>query len=129
MRKINTLAELRAEQQLLRLRKTYLETEIKKGFAEIKEDLAPLKLLTKGAKDMLVNKDHSILGASAGLAADLLTRNTFVKNSGFLAKLIVPLLVKNAASNIVDNNKERVTGWIETLIEKFTNKKPAEENA
>lgn len=129
MRRINTLAELKAEQKVLRLRRTYLEAEIKKDFQGIKEDLEPLRLLTKGAKSVLVSKNNSILGTSAGLAADFITKNTLLRNSGFLTKLIVPFLIKNATSNIVEENKSKVADWVEGLISKFTNKKPADENA
>lgn len=121
MKRINTLAELKAEQKVLRLRKTYLEAEMKKDFEGIKEDLAPLKLLT--------SNNNSLLGTSAGMAADFITSNTLVKNSGMLMKLIVPFLVKNATSNIVENNKSKVVGWVEGIISKFTHKHTADENA
>lgn len=128
MRRINTLADLRAEKKELLLRKIYLEAEIKKDIEEIKTDLEPLRLLAKGAKGILSSKNNSILGSSAGLAADFITKHTLLKNSGFLAKLIIPFLVKNVTSNIVENNKSKVVSWVENLVSKFTNKKTSEEH-
>ncbi len=123
MRRINTLAELKAEQKALKIKKAMLEAEIKKDFAEIKEDLEPLRLLTKGAKQVLSSKNNGILGGSAGMIADFITKNALLRNSGFLARFILPHLAKNVTSNYVEDNKSQITDWIGNLISKFTRKK------
>jgi len=121
--KINTLAELKTEQEKLRSRKVILESEIKNNFEEIKAELAPLKLLTKNAGKILVSKDNGILGNSLGYIADFLTRNVLLKNSGFITRLVVPYLVKNSTSNLVENNKSRIVGWVVSAISKLGKKK------
>lgn len=123
MRTINTIEELKAERQRLYMRKALLETEIKNDFNEIKEDLKPLQLLTKGAGKLLSSKDNTIAGSSAGFLTELIVKKVILKNSGFLMKLIVPYLAKNLASNVVEDNKPKISGWITELLSKFMGKK------
>jgi|ERR1043165_1314721 hypothetical protein len=129
MRKINTLAELKAEQKALRIRKADLESDIRKDIDEIKTDLEPLMMVSKGIKNMLSSKDNSIMGASAGTAANFIAKNTIFRNSGFITRLIMPFFVKNITSNVVENNKSQIVDWVENLISKFTKKDKVEESA
>lgn len=123
MMKINSLAELKAEQKKLRLRKVFLETEITTNLEKVKAEFEPLKLLTKSAGDVLVNKNNGILGNSLGSVANFLTKNVLLKNSGFITRMIVPYLVKNSTSNLVENNKSEIVDWLGNLVSKFVNKK------
>lgn len=125
MTKINTLSDLKAEQQNLRFRKIFLESEIKKDLDYIKAELEPLKLLTKGAEKILISKDNGILGNSLGYIADFVTKNVLLKNSGFITRLIIPYLVKKSTSNLVENNKSKIVGWVGNLVSKFANKNTA----
>jgi hypothetical protein len=119
MRTINTLAELRAERQRLKVHKVFLEAEIKKDVQDIKKQFAPLTLITKG----LSSKDNSAFGSGVGAITDLLLKNVVLKNSGFLTKMIVPFIAKNAASNFAEEHKTEVFSWIEGLISKFRKKR------
>ena len=123
MRTINTIEELRAERQRLYMRKALLETEIRNDYNEIKEDLKPVILLTKGAGKLLSSKDNSIAGNSVGYLTELIVKKVVLKNSGFLMRLIVPYLAKNLASNVVEDNKPTIASWITGLVSKFMNKK------
>jgi hypothetical protein len=122
MRTINTLAELKQERQRLYLHKAFLETEIKNDLNDIKEQLKPLRILTKGAVKMLSSKENGIVGNSVGYLTDLIVKNVVMRKSGFLAKLIVPYLAKNVASNIAEENKPTIVHWIEDLISRFRQK-------
>ncbi|MCW3086191.1 MAG: hypothetical protein JWP12_3557 [Bacteroidetes bacterium] len=127
MRRINTLAELRFEQRALRSKAADLEIVIQNDLQEIKAMFRPLQLVTSGAEKVLTSHNNGILGNSAGLIADFLTRKVLLKNSGFLTKLIVPLLVKNVTSNVVDNNKETIVDWVGGLISRFKDRKKERE--
>jgi hypothetical protein len=123
MRTINTLAELKEERRRLYMKKALLETDITNNFNQIKEDLKPLQVLTKGVGKFLSSKDNSVLGSSAGFLTELLVKKVVLRNSNFITKLIVPFLAKNVASNVAEDNKSMITGWISDLIAKFTHKK------
>jgi len=125
MKTINTLAELKQERQRLILHKTFLETEIKNDFNAIKEQLKPLQLITKGAGSLLSSKDNGIIGNSVGYLTGIIVKNVVMRKSGFLAKLIVPYIAKNLASNIAEENKPKITHWIEELIARFSQRRTA----
>lgn len=129
MTKISTLAELKAEQNRLRFQKLFLETEIKKEFDELKSELAPLKLITKSAGKILLSKDNGILGNSLGYIADFVTKNVFLKNSGFLTRLIVPYLIKNSTGKLVEQNKSKIVDWVSRLVSKLERKKSSISNS
>jgi hypothetical protein len=128
MRTINTLAELKEERLRLQMRKTFLEAEIKTNFNEIKEQLKPLKLVAKGATKFFAGKDHSVAGDTAGYLTNVLVKEVLLKNAGYLSRLVLPYLAKNVATNAVDDNKAKISDWIQGIIAKFTHKK-AEANA
>jgi hypothetical protein len=127
MAKINTLEDLRAEQRNLAARRVFLEGEMKAEFAQLKADLEPLVVLTNGAKKLVMRENGGILGNSFGWLAGEATKKFFVRNAGFLTRMIVPYLVKTTTGNIVEENKSKIAGWIGTLISKFTRQKTAEE--
>src|SRR3954468_22631996 len=122
MRRINTLAELKAEKKALMLRRAELEVEMKKDLEEIREDLKPVLAIAKGAKSFLSSKDNGVLGKSAGTAADFIAKHTLFKNSGFITKLIMPFLVKNITSNVVNDNKSQIIDWVDNLLSKIRHK-------
>jgi hypothetical protein len=123
MKTINTLAELKLERQRLKMRKAFLETEIKNDFNEIKEKLKPVQLLANGAGKFLSSKDNSVVGNSVGYLTDMLVKKVILKNSGFLARLVIPYLAKNVASNVAEENKPKIADWISGLIERFAHKR------
>lgn len=121
--KINSLADLKIEQKRLNQRKVVLETDIINGFEKFKEELEPLRSFTKSAGNILVSKNNGILGNSLGSIANFITKNVLLKNSGFITRLIVPYLVKNSTSTLVENNKSKIVDWVGTVISRFANKK------
>ena len=127
MKRINTLAELKAEQRVLRLQKMELELVIKKDINELKAEMEPLRLLTRSAGKMLSSPDNSLLSGSFGSVAEFLTRNVLLRNAGLLKRLILPYLVKNTTSNLVEDNKSKIVDWIGGLINRFANRKTAHE--
>jgi hypothetical protein len=122
MRRINSLAELKLEQKRLKSRRVFLEQEIKKDFKEMKEEITPINMLHLGAKKTLLNENSALLGSSVGLLAKLITRKA-LKNSGFLSRIIVPLLIKNVSSNLVEKNKFKIASWIGEVVSKLKDKK------
>lgn len=126
MKRIDTLEDLKAERKRLLYRKMNLEREIKNDFREIKQSFEPLQLLTTGAKKTLVNEGNHILSNSMGEVANFLAKTT-LKNSGFLSRLVVPFLVKNVTSNLVENHKSTIINWLGAIAAKVSGKKPVKE--
>jgi glutathionyl-hydroquinone reductase len=122
MKKISSLEELRAEQNKLYLKRTLLEAEIKQQFQEIKSDFEPIMAFTKDAKQVLSKQDNGILSKSIGGVAKFVAEKVLLRKSSFLTRLIVPHLVKNTTSNIVENNKSDIINWVSKLFSKIVHK-------
>lgn len=123
MKRIDTLQELRAERIRLLSRRYELEEAIKQDVKELKAGIAPVLAFSQGAGSFFSGKNNSILGSSAGFLIDLLMKSVVLRNAGFVTRLVVPFLMKFAASGYVNNHKEEVLGWIGRMINKFRGKK------
>lgn len=128
MKKIDTLEELRAERIRLRARKLELESDIRLVFAEIKSDLQPLNMIKNGAASLFSNRtEGDIVGNTAGMITNFLLRNVLLRNSGFITRLVLPFLARNATANYVSEHKTKITDWLLHLYEKIR-KKPEEKH-
>jgi hypothetical protein len=106
---INTYEDLLIEkqrlQELLRVQKEIIRQDLN----EIKEELAPVKsaisfigkFTTKGTGNPLVN-------GTMNTVIDLVVRKLVLGRAGWLTKLVVPLLVKNYTSHVIDENKDSI---------------------
>lgn len=126
MKRIDTLEDLKAERKRLLYRRMNLEREIKNDFQEIKQMLGPLQLITSGAKKALVSDNNDMLSNSVGQVTNFLAK-TALKNSGLLPRIIVPFLIKNVTSNLIEKNKVSIVNWLGDIVSKITGKKVAEE--
>jgi hypothetical protein len=122
MRRINTLSELRAEQVRLKTRRRFLEAEIKKEFRELKESMEPMNIIGSSAKKSLASENSSLLSSSVGNLANFLVKVT-LKRSGIIPRLVVPFLVRNVASGLVEKNKAKVVSWLGGLVTRFAEKR------
>ncbi|HKR06281.1 MAG TPA: hypothetical protein VJY62_16715 [Bacteroidia bacterium] len=122
MKKINTLAELKAEKIYLRQKQFQLEAEIKNNFNSLKESFAPLQLVTDGASKMLVNRNHGLVNDTVGILVDFVLKNILLRKSGFILRLILPFIARNTANNLLMDNKKKILGWIGELILKTRRK-------
>lgn len=123
MRKIENLAQLKAEQKRLRAKREMLEVEIENNFNEIKHDLSPLALINKGAKKALVSDQFGIVNTSVGGIIDFLLKKVLLRNSGLITRLVIPFLAKNLSRNYVHDNKTKILGWFGSLITNLGKKK------
>ncbi len=120
------MAELKAERKRLSLRRAFLEAEIKQEFKELKKSFEPMKLLAKGAEDTLGDSENHLLGNSVGSVVKFLAK-TSLRRSGYISRLVVPYLARNAASSFVENNKGKILGWLEILASRLYHKKAAKD--
>lgn len=127
MNKPRTYNELLAEKARLKLLLAEQKEIIHQDFNEIKTELEPVRRIFTQAKK-LFSKDAGggLLTLGTDKLIDLLVRRVLLAKSGWLAKLVVPLLAKNYTSHIVDDNKGKIMNWIFSLF-KRKNKNPGEE--
>ena len=127
MNKIDSLADLRTERFRLRQKSFLLEEEIKNNFNELKSSFAPLQLIKDGAANMFVNNNNGMMNTGISSIVGFLMRTVFLRNAGFITRLIVPFLAKNTANNFVADNKTKILGWMSDLFLKAVKKKKTED--
>lgn len=123
MKKVETLFELREERKRLLQKKRLLEARIENDFAIIKESLSPVKLVAEGISKTFVNRHPDLVSNIVALISDIILKKWALKKSGFLTRLLVPIIARNTVSNLIHNNKTKILGWLGEQILKLDNRK------
>lgn len=124
MNKPRTYNELLAEKARLKLLLTEQKQIIHDDFTEIKNELEPVRRVLGQVKKVFSKETGGgLLTLGADKLIDLLIKRVLLARSGWLAKLIVPVLAKNYTSHIVDDNKGKIMNWIFSLFKGRKNKK------
>ena len=104
MKSITNYEELRAEQKRLKEFLSVKKEHIRIDIQEIKEELRPALAVTRVISDLLIgssNSKNTLVKTGTNITVDLALRRA-LSNSNFLVKLLVPGLVKNYSSHLVD---------------------------
>jgi len=123
MKRINTIAELKQERIRLMQLQLNLEVEIESDFKELKHSFSPSRLVPAGISRLVTSNNHGILNESVSMLVDLLIRRGLLRNAGFISRLVVPMLARNAAGNLISDNKTKIINWLGDLISKKKNKR------
>lgn len=100
---ITNYNELRAEQKRLKEFLALKKEHIREGIQEIKEEFKPALAIANVVSEMLIGSSSkpSLVKTGATVTVDLALRKV-LSNSNFLVRLLVPGLVKNYTSHIMD---------------------------
>lgn len=111
MKKISNLHDLLAEKQRLKQKLELLKRDMNAEVTEIKEKVKPvlriIAFLTGGTAVAAATNGHksSLLKAGANLGVDLLVGSK-LKKAGWLAKMIVPPLLRGISSSVINRFKK-----------------------
>lgn len=100
---ITNYDELRAEQKRLKEFLALKKEHIREDIQEIKEEFKPALAIANVVSEMLIGSSSkpSLVKTGATVTVDLALRKV-LSNSNFLVRLLVPGLVKNYTSHIMD---------------------------
>jgi len=120
MANITTYNELVEEkkrlEELLKAQKQLLRADVE----AIKAQLHPVKAAIDTLKKFTTrDRTNLLLTMGSDAVINLVVKNFLLKKTGWLTKLMVPLLVKNYASHVVNENKEK---WFQKLFSWVGNK-------
>ena len=105
MNRINNYDELVAAQIMTQTIIADKKRMIHERVEDLKEKVAPLFLVLP-ALNVFKKKDaqsSSVLKTGASVAIDLLIGQRLMKNSGWIARLLVPMLLKTVSSRVIEN--------------------------
>lgn len=121
---IQTIDDLRAERARLHNQMQLSKIGMRNEIAAIKEELNPARQAVGVLNDVLTSPKKGLLTLGIGLGVDIVLRRTILARAGWLPKLVVPFLVRNAATNIVQKNGKSIVEkglvWLKNATEKPT---------
>lgn len=119
---IRTIDDLRAERARLYNQIQLSKISMRNEMTAIKEELNPARQAVGVLNDVLTSPQKGLLTLGIGLGVDIVLRRTILARAGWLTKLVVPFLVRNAATNILQKNGkgivEKSLVWIKNATEK-----------
>lgn len=118
---IRNYEDLLAEEQRLLMQIKMQEVKIKEDLAGLKESLKPvgnvLKVVSK-----LTTRDQTgpILNFGLDFGVDLLIRRILLARAGWLTKIVIPYIVKNYSSHLINEEKRaRLSKKIQDIFKKI----------
>jgi len=115
MNKITNYEELLREKERLELKLEVHKSAVRMHVYEIKRKLNPIKnVLSFFSNFTAPAGSNTLIGSGIGFSLELLIRKLFFSRTGWIAKLVGPVLLKNFSANVVKKNKD-------TLIKKVKN--------
>lgn len=118
---IRNYEDLLAEEQRLLMHIKMQEVKIKEDLAGLKESLKPvgnvLKVVSK-----LTTRDQTgpILNFGLDFGVDLLIRRILLARAGWLTKIVIPYIVKNYSSHLINEEKRaRLSKKIQDIFKKI----------
>lgn len=121
---IQTIDDLRAERARLHNQMQLSKIGMRNEIAAIKEELNPARQAVGVLNDVLTSPKKGLLTLGIGLGVDIVLRRTILARAGWLPKLVVPFLVRNVATNIVQKNGKSIVEkglvWLKNATEKPT---------
>ncbi len=119
---IQTIDDLRAERAKLHNQMQLSKIGMRSEMAAIKEELNPARQAVGVLNDVLTSPKKGLLTLGIGLGVDIVLRRTILARAGWLPKLVVPFLVRNAATNILQKNGKSIVEkslvWLKNATEK-----------
>ncbi len=119
---IQTIDDLKAERARLHNQIQLSKISMKNEMTAIKEELNPARQAVGVLNDVLTSPKKGLLTLGIGLGVDVVLRRTILARAGWLPKLVVPFLVRNAATNMVQKNGKTMVEkgliWLKNATEK-----------
>lgn len=122
---IQTINDLRAERARLHNQMQLSKISMRSEVAAIKEELNPARQAVGVLNDVFTSPKKGLLTLGVGLGVDVVLRRTILARAGWLTKLVVPFLVHNVATNMVQKNGKSIVEkglvWLKNATEKPAN--------
>src|ERR1700674_5769682 len=102
MNKITTYDELLMEKERLELQLAVQKVAVQEHWVDLKQKLNPVKNVFSFFSNFTAPPaNNSIVGTGINLSLELLIRKLFFSRSGWITRLVAPILLKNLSANIL----------------------------
>jgi len=117
MNKINTYGELIQERERLQFQLEVHRQAVRMHVSDIQQKLNPLKNALQFFSNFTAPPaTNPLVDAGVGLTLELLIRRIFFAKTGWIARLVGPILVKNFSANMINKNKDTLIKKMKSLF-------------
>lgn len=106
--KIANIEQLDAERRSLEIQLLISKARLSKNIQSLQTEMAPVRRIVDVSKNLLIesNQNYSLVNMGLGLGIDAILRNTLLRNSSWVTRLVASFVAKNLLSNYIANNRE-----------------------
>lgn len=116
---ITTYEELAREKQRLQQKLLLQKADLSHHYEVLKEKLSPLEKVAGVVKNITTPSTRNpLVNTGLNLGIDLLLRNFYLAKVGWLPKLVVPFVLKNLSSNLVNKKGKSIFKTLKSFIGK-----------
>jgi hypothetical protein len=116
MNKIETYDDLLKEELALQSSLAIQKHVIQKEIMEIREHFEPLrKTVSFLSKFFTRDNTSALVGTGIGILGDIVFKNVILAKSGWLTRMVLPYLVKNYSSHVINDKP----GILQNIVQKL----------
>jgi len=117
MNKINSYEDLLKEKERLQLQLEVHRSAIEMHVDDIKQKLNPLKNVVRFISNFTAPPaTNTLVGTGLGLSLELLIRKLLFAKTGWVTRLVGPILLKNFSANMIKKNKDTLIQKVKSLF-------------
>ena len=117
MNKITTYEELLREKERLQLELEVHKSAVKTHVTELKKKLNPVKNVIRFFSNFAAPpQTTTLVGTGLGLSLELLIRKMFFAKTGWITRMVGPILLKNFSANMLKKNKDTLVKKVKSFF-------------
>ena len=122
--KIQNVEDVRAERSRLKNQIETSRTNLRHELGLIKKELNPVNQALGVVTDIFTTPRKGLLSLGVGFGVDMVLKRFILARAGWLPRLVVPFLVRNATTNYISKNRTSVVENMLSWVKKSTQPKP-----
>ncbi len=116
---ITTYDDLVQEKHRLQQKLTLQKVDFKHNYAVLKQKLNPLEKIAGIVKNLATpDTRNPLVNTGLNFTIDMLLRGFYMARIGWLPKLVVPFVLKNLSSNLVNKKGKSIFRTLKSLVGK-----------
>jgi hypothetical protein len=117
MTKITTYEDLLKERERLQLQLEVHKAAINLHVEEIKSKLSPIQNIIRFVSNFTAPPaNNTLVGTGLGLSLELLIRRVLFSKTGWITRMVGPILLKNFSANMIRKNKDTLISKVKSFF-------------
>ena len=117
MTKITTYEDLLKERERLQLQLEVHKAAINLHVEEIKSKLSPIQNIIRFFSNFTAPPaNNTLVGTGLGLSLEILIRKVLFSKTGWITRMVGPVLLKNFSANMIRKNKDTLISKVKSLF-------------